>query len=564
MAIKFARTVGSVPSVHRKKRPFDLSHRVSTTMKVGYLTPIDIVEVLPNDTWDFSVDSLTRLSAPLVRPIMDDVFLDTATFFVPLRILQSNLENVFGDPSPSAYSAPNLAEIAHLTISSPGDPISVAPGSVADYLGIPSSLSADYEDLEVSVLPFRAFAFVSNEYYRNEATMNETLVNLGSTPGANEVFNVEPWSETNYFGMLPHVPRYKDYFSTAVVAPQKGPAVRIPGINNAPVRTTDDGSLMASGLQPSLRLMLSTGAQAPSSVYLRTSSGTAASPKVLYGSTISGITSTDVGFIVPRNLVVQGTDDGTINSLRLAFQMQKYLERSSIYGSRYQEYTYSAYGITPPDAHIQIPEFLSGSHNRLSISQTAATSTSDQSTYDVGQFAGNIQSLSDKSGHFRKTFREHGYLITVACIRYKHLYSQALPRLWTRFTREQFYDPLFANLSQQALYVSEIYAPAYDSELSASVLGYQAPFADYRTIFDRVSGQMRPDSGNLGQYWSLADRFDGSPTLLDVTVESTGSFSRVLQVSDTVQDPFVVDFAFKCIASRVVDPYGIPGYADHH
>ena len=81
---KRRRYFDDLPGVKRPRANFDLSHRVATTMRPGLLHPIDVVEVLPGDTWTLDSASLIKSVVPLVRPIMDDVFLDTYSFFVPL------------------------------------------------------------------------------------------------------------------------------------------------------------------------------------------------------------------------------------------------------------------------------------------------------------------------------------------------------------------------------------------------------------------------------------------------------------------------------------------------
>uniref|UniRef100_A0AAU8AUH2 Major capsid protein n=1 Tax=Dulem virus 80 TaxID=3145791 RepID=A0AAU8AUH2_9VIRU len=547
-----------LPSVKRRRSNFDLSHRVATTMQVGKLTPIDVVEVLPGDTWTVTPASFTRLSRPLIRPIMDDVYLDSYSFFVPLRLCMSDFEQVFGDSSTTAYSSPDLKVIPSIIYGNTQAGVLAASGTVADYLGIPSSIAYDQSGMvsfcsDISILPFRAFALIWNEFFRDQNVDQETYVNLGNTPSNSERVNSDAWSPTNYFGKLPLVRRYGDLFSTALPGPQKGPSMKIPGIAGAPVYTTSNVQL--TGYHNTLSFTRTNGGSQALSGPLGISNGRAAINESESGFDYSSL-------VYPNNLaVLRANNDGTINALRTAFQLQKYLERDAIYGTRYREYLYAAYGVTSPDSRIQIPEFLAGAHNRMNIQQVPSTVSSG--TVPQGTYAANIASLSEHSGGFSKSFTEHGYIVTVACVRYKHLYSQSISSLWRRLKREDFYDPLFANLGMQAVYVEDVYGVALDT-LQKPVFGYQEAFANYRTILDRVSGQMRPDSGNLGQFWSLADKFAGPPSLIDLVHEDGTSFERVLSSSQSVEDPFVVDFNFKCSVARVVSPYSMPGYVDHH
>lgn len=545
---KRRRYFDDLPGVKAPRANFNLSHRVATTMKPGLLHPIKVVEVLPGDTWSVDSAQLVKLVTPLVRPIMDDVYLDTYSFFVPLRLCMSQLEDVFGDSSPSAYDSQDLVTIPTVTIQKDASGTLVPfAGTVWDYLGAVVDdvfpASRGYSE-QYSVLPVRAFALIWNEYFRNQQIDQEVNVNMASTASLqSEGPNNNPWSATNYGGKLPPVRRYGDYFSTAMLAPQKGPAVKIP-IQGTPLIT--DTSLHDVG-------QIRFGNSANPGSILIGNLGLSSGGLFADNSSFAGDNSID-----RTNLVVGDAPDGTINALRTAFQLQKYLERDAFYGSRYREYLYSAFGVFSQDARVQVPEFLGGTHNRLQIAQIMSTA----STTDVaqGQFSGQISSLSEKNLRFSKSIPEHGYIITVACIRYKHLYSQAVQKLWFRKRREDFYDRLFSNLGQKAITVSELIGA---SGLQ-SVFGYQENFAEYRTIFDSVTGQMRPMQGNTGQYWSLADRFDDAPTLSDVVHEQTDSFDRVLAATTSTVDPFIVDFNFRCSVARVVSPYSMPGFADHH
>lgn len=556
-----------LPGVKRPRANFDLSHRVATTMKPGLLHPIDWVEVLPGDTWSVDSVNLTKLVTPLVRPIMDDVYLDTYSFFVPLRLCMDKLEDVFGDSSPSAYESQDLEVIPTFKAQvTKGGSTQNIPSldTVYDYLGMITDTvaiksveaSADY-----SVLPCRAFALVWNEFFRNQQVDQEVNVNKASSVSASELPNNQPWSPTNYGGQLPPVRRYGDYFSTAMLAPQKGPAVKIP-IEGTPIVGAFNGSV------PVITPFGDTGA---GTNYLAFSgAGTTGDARLLgvqedtYGNgrfaAFEGASGSDAT-ITGSNMVVGANDNGTINALRTAFQLQKYLERDAFYGSRYREYLYASYGVISQDSRLQVPEFLGGTHNRLQISQIMSTAGTD--TVAQGQFSGQISSLSAKNLKYSKSIPEHGYIITVAAIRYKHLYSQAVQPAWFRTRREHFYDPLFSNLGQKAIKVKEIIG--LDQSMQSTIFGYQENFSEYRTILDRVTGQMRPMEGNTGQYWSLADRFDGVPSLSDVVHEQTASFDRVLTAtSASGVDPFIVDFNFRCSTARVVSPYSMPGFVDHH
>ena len=560
--------IGSLPAVNRRRYPFPFNYRHATSAPIGKLIPLPYKEVLPGDTWSFqNISDMVQLTSTFIRPIMDDVFIDTFAFFVPLRILYDDLESVFGDPNPSAYSKPSLSSIPTIMGNDVGK-IFVAVGSVGDHLGLPTFNNIDGG--RYSVLPFRAFAKIWDEYARNQNVDQEMVVQTGGFQLTEEP-NTDPWSPTNYSGMLPPVSRFHDYFSTMLLAPQKGPAVRIPGFAaNLPV-ITGTTHFNAKGPVP-LHGDFSFAGALPSGTTVSLGSVLDTTGISVFDQTVVPVTASGDKFgsgFNPTNLWTQTGDvsEATISSLRTAFQIQKYYERDALYGSRYREYIYAAYGVETDDASLQIPQLLAHGHHRLDITSVASTSdavSGDTQTYPVGQFAGSSKTLNSGTMRFTKSFTEHGYLFFCFCIRYKHLYSQGIDKAWMRTDRNDFYDPLFANLSMQAVSLDEIYGE--DENFSDSVIGYQEAWAEYRTFLSSVSGEMRPNPvGNgIGQYWSLADFFTSKPSLLDIVHETDEPWKRVLSVDPAKQDPFIVDFGFKGILAQVVPYYSTPGYVDHH
>lgn len=547
-----------VPNVKFNRAQFNLSHSVETSCKIGKLYPLPPREVLPGDTWVDDTVSLTRLASTLYRPIIGDIFLDVYHFFVPLRILQTDAEEIFGATSINAWESDELTEAAH----NPNTTTCTA-GTVADYLGVcPGTVPAG-----LSVMPFRAFARVWNEWFRSEC--DPILVNVQDGDfNASESLNNNAWSSTNYTGQLPPVTRYKDYFSSALLKPQKGPEFHIaegqdggmpvryaepedgrafqhygPGqFGRAPYFTDANGDPIYSGDGGSLGVGGSDGTVPSKLVYIGGSEWASGDPGIYM-----------------QGAFVQAP---SVNEFRTLMQLQKMVERDALYGTRYKEYLLGHYGVSGGDSRMQIPEFLSGSHTRLNIQQvqsTAQTVNSGEVT-PLAQLGAYSQTISQKKAHFAKSFTEHGYIISCFCIRFKHTYSQGFDRLWMRNKRNDFYDPLFATLGAQAVYKNEV-AP-YGLRLKEDILGYQEAWAEYRSLPNRVTGGMRPSSGSLGEVWSLADKFASQPGLLDLIYEDDTAFKRCISVPDGEQ--FIVDFFFNTSCTRVLPSYSVPGLVDHH
>lgn len=576
---------GKIPEVKFSRSRFDLSHGVKTTMSVGTLYPLEVQEVLPGDTFKANVKTVCRVTSAFLKPIVDNLFMDQYSFFVPLRLLYKDYERVFGNPNPSAYTDNDLKEFPSINVTP-----EIVPGSIGDYLGLPvvdSQLGKDKICSGVSILPFRAFAKIYNEWFRNENTVDEIYVQDGEFQ-ASELPNGNPFGPNNYTGMPPKVGKKKDYFTAGLPGTQKGSSVLVPiTVGNAPVITSNKYNNLDLLNKPGARAPYlkfarnntygslswsdgdSTSAISPLGVGKVTSQGVTASSGLReYSNTALTGTPTLLGSYTPSNL---GLDDSAtlfmdIKDARMAFQLQKMLERDALYGSRINEYYLGHFGVYSPDSRLQFTEYLGGSRIPISIQQVAQTS---QGTEDspLANLAATSQSLGEMK--FNKGFTEHGFIVTVGCIRQLHTYQQGIPKLFFRSKREDFYDPLFATISEQPVYKSQLFGYVEDTDtetdLRRDVFNYNEAWAEYRYQPSKITGQMRSGISNSLDIWHLADYYSEAPTFSDdFTDENSDNIDRVLAVETSAQDNFLVDMWFKTEAIRVLPVYSVPGLVDHH
>lgn len=553
---------GQTPTVSMRRSKFDLSHGLKTTMNVGTLYPLDITEVLPGDTFKCKETHVVRLSNSYLRPVMDNVWLDMYYFFVPCRILYDDWERVFGNPDPSAYSDPSLAEVPTINNFS-----IVSPGSVGDYLGLPVGTIPK----GISVLPFRAFAEIYNEWFRNENVTSEVYVQKGNVN--NEDLNNSPWSPTNYTGKLPFVGKKKDYFTSCLPSPQKGAAVTFPliqpGSDGAELPVRSRSVDIPGGNQfVETKFVNSAGVSLSGDYNMFLRNGN------LYESGNYSATAPVYG-VTPVNLWAKLSSDLanlnaiSVNDMRMAFALQKMLESDARFGSRYREYILGHFGVTNGDARMHVPEFLGGRRTPLVTQQVAQTS---QGTEDSALGSLGAYSYSQGGSRFVKSFTEHGYVLAVGCIRQLHTYQQGINKMWSRVVREDFYDPKFANLGEQPVYNFELYgtiqsggAPGNPDLKELGVFGYNEAWAEYRYKPSMITGEMRTGVADTLDIYHFADYFSNTPTLTDdFILESPQYFDRTLAVPSESLDNFVVDMWFDFTAYRVMPVYSVPGLIDHH
>ena len=526
---------------------FDRSSSYKTTFNVGQIIPFYVDEVLPGDTFSIDTSKVVRMQT-LLTPVMDDIFLDTYYFFVPNRLTWNHWKQFMGENTESAWIPSVEYEIPQLTAPEGGWNI----GTIADYMGIPTGVSG----LSVNALPFRAYALIMNEWFRDE-NLSDPL-NIPVTDATVQGVNTGTFVTDVAKGGLPYTAaKYHDYFTSALPAPQKGPDVTIP-VSTAtafPVITQDEkvpnpGSSGMTITAPGVTAGYSLGFQPNGGLSVSNTGGPT-------GNWVSGFTPNNLWAQAEGNTVV-----ATINQLRLAFQIQKLYERDARGGTRYIEILKSHFGVTSPDARLQRPEYLGGNRIPININQVVQSSSTDASGTPQGNTAA-YSLTSDNHSDFTKSFVEHGFLIGVMVARYRHTYQQGLERFWSRKDRFDYYFPVFANIGEQAIKNKEIYAQG--TEKDDEVFGYQEAWADYRYRPNRVTGEMRSAAPQSLDVWHLGDDYESLPSLSDSWIrEDSKTVNRVLAVSDNVSAQLFCDIYVRNLCTRPMPLYSIPGLIDHH
>ncbi len=546
------------PSVDIQRSRFERNSDVKFSFNVGDLVPFYVDEVLPGDTFSIDTSKVVRMQ-PLVAPIMDNLYLDTFWFFVPNRLVWEHWKNFCGENTSSAwvpsveYSVPKVdGSVGKQAENDANLKFRWLPGDIADYMGIPVFSSdvpvTDQDLLSVNALPFRGYALIWNEFFRDQNLQDPVPIPL--TDGLSQLDNTDLLYNRIVLGSgILKACKYHDYFTSCLPAPQKGPDVNIPLSGLAKVITGNESSDELTG-KP---ISFSTVVDKVNRGYLNGNNASQLSLNVSAGA---------LGNLVPNNLYASlgSASLGTINELRLAFQMQRIYEKDARGGTRYTEILKNHFGVTSPDARLQRPEYLGGSRIPININQVVQTS----STSNTPQ--GNTAAFSvtaDVHSDFTKSFVEHGFIFGLCVARYDHTYQQGLERFWSRTDRFDYYWPSLANIGEQPVKRKEIYCTG--SEEDERVFGYQEAWADYRYKPSRVAGEMRSRVPNTLDVWHLADNYNGAPFLSDEWIqEDSANLNRALAVSGNVSNQLWADIFVKNTSVRPMPIYSIPGLIDHY
>lgn len=446
-----------------KRGKFSLSYTKLLSCDMGELVPIGWHEALPGDTIQQSTSALVRC-APLLSPVMHPVEVRFHHWFVPNRLLWDNWEKfITGGPD-------GLDATVHPTITLP----SVAVGSLADYLGVPISAGA----ISVSALPFRAYASIFNENYRDQDLV--TLAGLSVADGVDATTSTA----------LKNIAWEKDSYTSARPWEQKGPAISIPLTGTAPVRMYEGAApYPGSGARTAQR------------------AGAAAGQNI---QVVEGGGGTGTAIRWDANL--SGASAVTVNALREALALQRYEEARARFGSRYTEYLLYL-GVKSADSRLQRPEYLGGGRQTIQFSEVLATAETG-ATVDVGDMKGHgIAAM--KSNRYRRYFEEHGICMTMMSVRPKTMYMQGLARPWNRRTKEDYWQKELQHIGQDNILNKEVYAAHATPD---GTFGWQDRYDEYRKLESNVGGEFRTTTLN---YWHLARDFSSDPALNGTFVTST-------------------------------------------
>jgi hypothetical protein len=530
--------------------------------------------IIPGDSFKYYMDLVVRMQ-PLVAPILQEISFDTHTFFVPIRLVDEDFE----ESSSGGEDGETTKEFPRW-IPDPNPPVK---GSLWDYFGHPVTLN-DFPITSIAA-PFptawhlRAYNLIWNEYYRDEHYQEKLDLDQ---------------QELQYRAFR------KDYFTSALPDTQLGDPLAIPVTGEA--HAEFDGDIpyynqiisrivgVGTGITPGVngvdypamfhKASIGAGAFDYSSMYASLPNSPA-SPDDPFsdflGNALPGSNATANNWVHARpavkfeqgmldwlshNTIQLGTASAfDVNDLRALVQQQKFKERNMRIGTRMTEQLRGRWRVTPEDARLQRPEYISGSRTPIIISEVLQTSQTTQTTPEQeGSPQGNLggHGLTASTTKTPKYYaKEWGILITIASIMPKVGYSQGINRQWLYESRYDLPAPEYMHLGEREVMQTEIYTT--DNEATnRTAIAFRPMYDEHRLKQDMVCNNMR-DTFNT---WHLSREFDAPPTINENFISTKDNIRKdIFLVHD--EPGFIVHVGNRLKMVRSMPKLGEPGLIDH-
>lgn len=518
-----------MPSIYEGQRAlaprrsaFNLSYSKQFACDLGQLIPVMCDEVVPGDIFKIGAEVVVRFN-PMLTPVLHEINAYVHYFFVPYRLLDTSWEDFItgGVNGTDTYTLPRWTPTGSGVTNDDGTTLNDnAIGSLWDFFGFPTGV------IPTGALPLayvrRAYNRVWNEYYRDETL--QTAISEDSTVVKNRAWE-------------------KDFFTSALPWQQRGTAPALP------LSGTTNASFSANAMTAvtiAADAYLGTLATADNLLHVGSTTGAGNSTKIANAK--AGLSDNVVSFA--------GATTFNVSDLRLAFQIQKWMERNARGGARYTEFLKNHFGVSPRDDRLNRSEYLGGTKMPVQVSEVLQTS--EAGTTPQGTMAGHgLVAGADFCASYKVV--EYGVIIGIMSIMPKPAYYQGVNRQWLRTTRYDFYSPEWAHLSEQAVIRAEVYANGVSGD-NLTVFGYQGRFNEMRSKQNMVCGLMRPGVGNLGQTWNMVRAFGSAPALNETFIRCV---PRKEWLAVTNQPACLVHFANKIKAIRPLPIESDPGLIDH-
>lgn len=531
----------------------------------GGLYPIFCKTVLPGDRWSMSVQSFIR-TVPLLSPVMSRNDIKIDAFFVPFRLIWKGAPD-WHQMIDESLRRPMMYLDSNNDYNEGLYELFFGESSLNDYFGFASipatelaAKSIGLHQRKVCALPFRAYRFIYDYYFRNKLIEREVTEDTGDPSvdmsdfyGNND--NVITDDNAEYFGPETDEwiqntskvfmrPWRRDIFTAALPDPQNGADVLIPQADIVP-----NGHLNLSYDQNTIN---------NGDIY-RNSRGDNAYDLRKHVPGEDVIDANSFGQSYRSGLKLDPTGP-TIRQLRYANILEEFEEAQARGGSArgFKEWLRNIWGVKSSDARLDRPEYLGGYRGPIQISEVPQTSQGTESS-PQGTLAGKGLSVGGNRLFGKRFFEEPGIIMCIMSVIPKTAYFQGDPREWLYDSPFDFPNPYFDHLGEQEVLETELNALAGLDSNAPKTFGYNIRNYEMKSYPDEIHGALRSSLS----YWHEGRIFDWKnyPGLnVDFLKMRPADVSRIFPSTEN-SDKLIGQFFFDIRHKRRLSLYGLPKFS---
>lgn len=592
----------------------------SFTATYGALIPFYLEDVVPTDHLNYSC-IINCQALPMSNPILNNIRLSTWFFYVPYQALWHKFHRYIDGGKDGTYTA-----------EEPYIKAKFSRNSLGDYLDFPiiNETGSANDPIEVSAFPFAAYQSIYKHYFMNQdlqTTGNDSAATPRSfdswwfpaddnkfalhdglnwimdeddtTTEANQRFDAGSGNSQLYdvdnsgtisSDMLKEpilcAMRFhnfnKDYFTSAMFSPQRGPAQGINAINPSnPFKDSDFNDLISQkftkSTQPfenyidniSINSKDSTDPDLNETPLLvdrvdieMTNSYNLKHNNTAYQSATMNLIKKNLANFFNKLLSKQGSSAFTISDIMTASQIQLWLERNMQVKSDYQDFLKVHFGYAPKDENYHKPVYIGGTTQLINVSQVVQNSESNITPQ--GTVTGLARSYND--GYVGKIFcNDFGLIMGIMCIMPEVYYTNGLDKKWVKKSRFDYIFPELSQLPPEPIYNYELFCDNAAASNSKKVFGYAGRHDNYRHRRNHAVSDLR--NPNMADFysWTITREFSSIPSLQSNVFISTNKLMGTISLpaddstinlrydhfptANTV-NPFIVQIGLKITGSR--------------
>lgn len=548
----------SIKPAASKLNKFDLSYSHLTTCDFGQCLPILSRPLIPRDNFDVSTSLFSR-NLPLDFPLYGRAFFRLHSFFVPFHTLADDFEAWVSGQNQLSNALAVTRKIRLATL------FSALSSSKFSTAGTSSSYDFAWAKSSTDLLAYYKFTPLGRYIYK-------VLTQLGyAIPKTAPNYSLTNSVVFNAFPLLAYVKAYNDWLSNSVFYSSSITSKALADIKSLKIDSltpyiASDGNLTYSFITNCLSEIsalfdddfLTTAWNSPLSAsgfdvlqdrdlpaWLGDKSNAPSSDFSAFDN--SGNVKFDV------DGVTLDTNEGSVSQYKLNVlrQLQLYLQRNNVSGSRDVSRLYARFGIKVSDFDSNFSEYLGSKDIDLQVSDvTATTAATDQ---ELGSYSG--KGISSGTFDFKFESSDYGMLITICSLKVRSAYVNRCDPFVFALHPFDYYTPEFDGQFPQPINDAQVNFTTLSSTVNQynSIFGFVNKYDDYRNSLDLITGDFASDevlkSWHFGRYFaSVPPAQDASFTNMNPV---NSPFNRVFSV-DTGLDHFYLAIYHKISALRPI------------